>query len=954
MGQHVWRCPCTRPLTAPANSGAAPAAHAHKAAREVRMAAMEPWTADRTEDSAVDPGSAQPGRGTSAAARGLGLARRLREALHYGQARQVESLLRLGADPNLVLPDGVAAVHLAAGSERDSGLRCLALLLQYGADPNARSEDALTPVHVAASWGCYKCLELLLREGGDPELQDQDGTRALDLALEQGNEECIEILRKHAPPYPTLCRGEDQGNGFSALNGDDLDTSIWGFSDVTFSPRPLGSIVRAHLDGSEVESEALEAGHTLPSQTLSAHPRPSHGKGLGADKPSEPDFGFPARFFLQPTSPLSPASRLGSAPHLVLDDISLDHCCHFHSGPDCSCGDQDETAPSCLPADTGTSSSDSFLTAVETFGPDTQPPSALPTSPITPDATGAVPSQPRKGGSGSQPGSMTGTSATQIAPLDMCFPDSRTPQKSGPLRKDLAYAALRAELRAMILNAGHSQTTLDDSGMLAAAMDPVIHLNAQLRGLVLGPPLEPQDFVHTRTPCKPQGMFSHNGEGNSSSLSDKNVEQGPSLKRLPGKCGPDSMNNESPREGKYLTLDSSEQAGAIPFTTQTSSLVAFTEDVPFNDFLTDDKTSQSSEDGASMWLTEDGEDEEDHIPQNLKASPCWNCIRKSPEPPRGSPILNPPLHPLQPSGPKPTGPLHADPKAGPSFLDQHLLHAEDTVTNGQCSCHPSTPFPPRDPSTLSNQELLQHLQAPGESPGPVTPFTRQYYLKQLKEGSPRGPTAAVGYSPELTLALKTGCVPNAQDDEDVLAQQFDQPDPTQRWREGIVKSSFTYLLLDPRVTQNLPSRCHILSPAECFQTFTHAIFYVDLPQDTAHPGYLGKWPWRGLPALLPERHCGRSLYPGGMPGGCPWDARTLQSEERTLLWRGSKLATSSAQTDGCAPVASGFGHLLGRGREAASAPGHSSWYLSGSINLWMLKLGHEWLHLSPETYTSKA
>ncbi|XP_072462626.1 ankyrin repeat and LEM domain-containing protein 1 [Notamacropus eugenii] len=825
---------------------------------------MGPWTADWPQDSSDGPGSAGSGRGTCTAASGL--ARRLREAVHDGQAREVESLLRLGADPNLVLPDGVAAVHLAAGSERDSGLQCLAVLLQHGADPNARSEDALTPVHVAASWGCCKCLELLLREGGDPELQDQDGNRAMDLALEQGNKECVEILTEHAgseksPPGQALCRGGDQGNSFSsALNGDDLDTSIWGLSDVTFSPRPLGSIVRAHLDESEAESEALETGHTLPSQTLPVHPQPSHVKGLGVYKLSEPDFSFPAPFFPQPTSPPSPAPRLGSVPHLALNDISPDHSCLFHSGPGYSCEDQDEAVSSSLPADTGTCSSDSFLTAEETFGPDAQVPSAVPSSPITPDATGVIPSQLRKGGRGSQPGGMAGTSPTQIAPLDMCSPDNKVPQTSGPPRKDLAYSALRAELRDMILNAEHSQSTLDESGMLPATMDPVTHLNAQLRGLVLGPPPETQYFFTTGIPCKPQGLVSHSGEGNSSSLSDKSVEQGPLLKTLPRRFGPGSMNNESPRGEKYLTLDSLEQDRAVPLTTQTSSLV----EVPFNDFLTDDKTSQSSEDGASMWLTEDGEDEDHHVPQDLRATSCSNCIRKSPEPPRARPILHHRLLPteqsLHPSGPKSTESLHADTEAGPSFFDQH----EDTVTDGQCHRRPSTPFQPRDPSTLSNQELLQHLRALGESPGPVTPFTRPYYLKRLKEGSPGGPAA--GYSPELTLALQTGCVPNAQDDEDILAQQFDQPDSTQRWREGIVKSSFTYLLLDPRVTQNLPSRCHILSPAECFRTFTHAIFYVGKGTRTRPYSHLSKalrHQWNRQKQTCPKVQCILDIWASG-------------------------------------------------------------------------------------------
>uniref|UniRef100_A0A8C4W317 Ankyrin repeat and LEM domain containing 1 n=1 Tax=Gopherus evgoodei TaxID=1825980 RepID=A0A8C4W317_9SAUR len=85
----------------------------------------------------------------------------------------VEALLKQGADPNLVLPEGIAAIHLAAGKERESGVRCLKLILQYGGNPNARSVEELTPLHVAASWGCYKCLKLLLRNGGDPNLEDQ-------------------------------------------------------------------------------------------------------------------------------------------------------------------------------------------------------------------------------------------------------------------------------------------------------------------------------------------------------------------------------------------------------------------------------------------------------------------------------------------------------------------------------------------------------------------------------------------------------------------------------------------------------------------------------------------------------------------------------------------------------------------------------------------------------------
>ncbi|NXF70888.1 ANKL1 protein, partial [Sclerurus mexicanus] len=82
------------------------------------------------------------------------------------------------------------------------------------------------------------------------------------------------------------------------------------------------------------------------------------------------------------------------------------------------------------------------------------------------------------------------------------------------------------------------------------------------------------------------------------------------------------------------------------------------------------------------------------------------------------------------------------------------------------------------------------------------------------------------HSPELAAALRTGHIPDCAQDELALARQFERPDRSRHWREGLVKSSFNYLLLDPRTTQALPLRSPCLSPAQRFRTFVSAVFYV--------------------------------------------------------------------------------------------------------------------------------
>ncbi|XP_029989133.1 uncharacterized protein LOC115418717 [Sphaeramia orbicularis] len=140
---------------------------------------------------------------------------------------------------------------------------------------------------------------------------------------------------------------------------------------------------------------------------------------------------------------------------------------------------------------------------------------------------------------------------------------------------------------------------------------------------------------------------------------------------------------------------------------------------------------------------------------------------------------------------------------------------------------------------LTDRELRLKLKELGESPGPISSRTRPTYMRRLcrllQESKTQGPRLQKltdqtqtdsAYSPELCRALQTFELPSCQADEQALCEQFDQPDQNRKWREGIIKSSFNYLLLDPRVTKNLPFRSQTMTPQECFQTFIHSIFYV--------------------------------------------------------------------------------------------------------------------------------
>ncbi|XP_062366114.1 ankyrin repeat and LEM domain-containing protein 1 [Cinclus cinclus] len=188
--------------------------------------------------------------------------------------------------------------------------------------------------------------------------------------------------------------------------------------------------------------------------------------------------------------------------------------------------------------------------------------------------------------------------------------------------------------------------------------------------------------------------------------------------------------------------------------------------------------------------------------------------------------LGTPSVPLSPNGELGTPSVPLSPGCATPHSESH----QEDVTQDQapCECHSPGGSPGRGTDATSSagggtgSGGRVSLWQPdlGDNPGAVTELPRLEGLARGQRGWPKG------HSPELVAALRTGHIPDCAQDELALSRHFKQPQRGRAGREGQLKCSFNYLLLDPRVTQDLPRRSPSLSPAQLFQDFVTAVFYV--------------------------------------------------------------------------------------------------------------------------------
>lgn len=118
--------------------------------------------------------------------------RKLRQAVREEDIAEAKSLLKKGADPNLLgARDGMNAFHVAVRTGHEL---LVSLLLDHGAHLSGRTFDEDTALHIAVSEGRVGIAKLLLDKGADPCAPGRWGATPQHLAAEDGHAELVELL----------------------------------------------------------------------------------------------------------------------------------------------------------------------------------------------------------------------------------------------------------------------------------------------------------------------------------------------------------------------------------------------------------------------------------------------------------------------------------------------------------------------------------------------------------------------------------------------------------------------------------------------------------------------------------------------------------------------------------------------------------------------------------------
>ncbi|KAI4484901.1 hypothetical protein M0802_012971 [Mischocyttarus mexicanus] len=172
----------------------------------------------------------------------------------------------------------------------------------------------------------------------------------------------------------------------------------------------------------------------------------------------------------------------------------------------------------------------------------------------------------------------------------------------------------------------------------------------------------------------------------------------------------------------------------------------------------------------------------------------------------------------------------------PASIQENNERNESNFSQNKTSSSGQSNFP-SELLMIDNNTLRQKLTKLGDNPGPITSTTRHLYLKRLvniqnkqliKNLSPLKNISDQSnqMKPWLAFGDWINDLNSYGTIENNVFKEFISPDPSRKWREGTAKTSFNYLLLDPRITQDLPHRALQLTESEIWTTFISSIFYI--------------------------------------------------------------------------------------------------------------------------------
>ncbi|XP_049290708.1 uncharacterized protein LOC125767831 [Anopheles funestus] len=191
-----------------------------------------------------------------------------------------------------------------------------------------------------------------------------------------------------------------------------------------------------------------------------------------------------------------------------------------------------------------------------------------------------------------------------------------------------------------------------------------------------------------------------------------------------------------------------------------------------------------------------------------------------------------------------TASIRAISEDGREIISAQKLNYPPSVTGRTASLTSVSTALTLPPLDYDTDVLRAELTTFGEAPGPITKSTKKLYLRKLVKfqrhperlarnaGVVTDSNTQLCYSVELMATIRKEDmfkrIVEQQCLEQEMASEFQSSTAkaVRNFREGHLKKSFIYLLLDPRISNNLPAQQTLLEPLELWKRFLSSVFYV--------------------------------------------------------------------------------------------------------------------------------